>query len=153
MDYDSIEWKEGLRRLQEAQTEIVKLRQRLARYEPQAESSNDCYGMQVVAWYYEIAGERGLSFAPDSNPYKPWVPLYAEGCKARLERLNAEVERLRRDCAEAYQVIGAGMFLDTSQYTQADVERALDNLSAAANGEPRPHDDLLPWPKQDGGVE
>lgn len=31
MDYDRIEWKEGLRRLQEAQTEIVKLRQRLAR--------------------------------------------------------------------------------------------------------------------------
>lgn len=30
MDYDRIEWKEGLRRLQEAQTEIVKLRQSLA---------------------------------------------------------------------------------------------------------------------------
>jgi hypothetical protein len=150
MDYDRPEWKEGLRRLQEAQTEIVKLRQRLARYEPQAESSDDGYGMQVVAWYYEIAGEMGLSFAPDSNPYKPWVPLYAEGGKARLESLCAAVDRLQRDCAEAYQVIGAGMFLDPAEYTQADVERAMDNLSAAANGDPRPHDDLLPWPQQSG---
>jgi hypothetical protein len=58
-----------------------------------------------------------------------------------------EVERLRRDCSEAYQVLGkiaarAGMF------KHPDVERALDNLSAAMVGEPRPHDDLLPWPKK-----
>lgn len=61
--------------------------------------------------------------------------------------LRREVERLRRDCAEAYQVVGAGMLGEPCSYTQADVERALDNLSAAANGEPRPHDDLLPWPR------
>jgi hypothetical protein len=59
----------------------------------------------------------------------------------------SEIERLRRDCAEAYQVIGAGMLLAPVPYTQDDVARALDNLSAAANGDPRPHDDLLPWPK------
>lgn len=99
MDYDSIEWKEGLRRLQEAQTEIVKLRQRLARYEPQAESSNDCYGMQVVAWYYEIAGERGLSFAPDSNPYKPWVPLYAEAIELESDRTPGYARRYSEDDA------------------------------------------------------
>jgi len=37
MDYDSPEWKEGHRRLAELETENVKLRQRLARYELQAE--------------------------------------------------------------------------------------------------------------------
>lgn len=56
------------------------------------------------------------------------------------------IERLRDDCAEAYQVIGAGMLGDPCPYTDEDVERALDNLFAAANGDPRPHDDLLPWP-------
>lgn len=57
-----------------------------------------------------------------------------------------EIERLRQDCAEAYQVLGnlahiAGLF-DTP-----DVVRALDNIYAASVGEPRPHADLLPWPK------
>ena len=62
-------------------------------------------------------------------------------------RLNEEVDRLLRDCSEAYQVIGAGMFMEPCKYTQEDVERALDNLIAAVNGDERPHDDLLPWPK------
>ncbi len=65
---------------------------------------------------------------------------------AERDALREEVERLRRDCAEAYQVVGAGMLGEPCSYTQADVGRALDNLSAAANCEPRPHDDLLPWP-------
>jgi hypothetical protein len=60
--------------------------------------------------------------------------------------LAREVERLRYDCAEAYQVIGAGLVDPPMPYTQDDVVRALDNLVAAANGDPRPHDDLLPWP-------
>ena len=65
----------------------------------------------------------------------------------RIKALTREVERLRRDCAEAYQVIGAGLMEPVSPHTQDDVERALDNLIAAANGDPRPHDDLLPWPR------
>jgi hypothetical protein len=36
------------------------------------------------------------------------------------------------------------MFGEPCAYTQDDVERALDNLIAAAEGEPRTHDDLLP---------
>lgn len=63
------------------------------------------------------------------------------------DALRAEIERLRRDCAEAYQVVGAGMWGKPCDYFQWDVERALDNLLAAAEGKPRPHDDLLPWPK------
>ena len=53
-----------------------------------------------------------------------------------------EIDRLRRDCAEAYQVIGclAGDFFNDDA-----VIRAMDNLFAAANGDPRPHEDLLPF--------
>lgn len=68
-------------------------------------------------------------------------------CELAKMTTDAELERLRQDCGEAYQVIGAGMLGEPVTYAQADVERALDNLSAAANGEPRPHEDLLPWPK------
>lgn len=60
------------------------------------------------------------------------------------------IERLRDDCAEAYQVVGAAMLGEPCAYDDSDVERALDNLSAAANGTPRPHDDLLPWPREQG---
>lgn len=58
-----------------------------------------------------------------------------------------EIERLRRDCAEAYQVVGAisASLLDSESNPPEEVTKALDNLSAAANGEPRPHDDLLPF--------
>lgn len=57
------------------------------------------------------------------------------------------IARLRDDCGEAYQVIGAGMLGDPCSYTEGDVERALDNLIAACNGDPKPHHDLLPWPR------
>jgi hypothetical protein len=55
-----------------------------------------------------------------------------------------ELERLRDDCAGAYQVVGvlaemAGVFNDPQ------VIKALDNLSAASNGDPRPHADVLPF--------
>lgn len=61
----------------------------------------------------------------------------------------SEVSRLRRDCGEAYQVVGHLMHCDGEPppwWTNADVARALDNLSAATVGDPRPHEDLLPWP-------
>jgi hypothetical protein len=57
--------------------------------------------------------------------------------------LRAEVERLRRDCAEAYQVIGAlAVRIRLLQYPA--VEKALENLDAATRGDRRPHADLLP---------
>jgi hypothetical protein len=31
---------------------------------------------------------------------------------------------------------------------ERDLVRALDNLSAAADGRPRPHEDLLPFPRE-----
>lgn len=61
-----------------------------------------------------------------------------------MQELKAENERLRRDCAELYQVIGtmAGHCPDPCDQ---GIIKALDNASAAAAGEPRRHDDLLPF--------
>jgi len=55
-----------------------------------------------------------------------------------------EIDRLREECAIAYQVVGnlaerAGVF-----ETHA-VERVLDNLWAAAEGKPRIHENILPF--------
>jgi hypothetical protein len=65
-----------------------------------------------------------------------------------MRRTNeTEVRRLRRDCAEAYQVIGA-LAATASLLNHPDVISAMDNLAASVDGLPRPHDNLLPFPKQ-----
>jgi hypothetical protein len=56
-----------------------------------------------------------------------------------------EVDRLRRDCADLYQVIGVLAESHGDLFDHPEVIKALDNASAAANGDPRPHDDLLPF--------
>lgn len=67
-----------------------------------------------------------------------------------------EINRLRRDCAEAYQVIGVvwydcrelrliDKYGSKMSFTEKDILRAMDNLSSAVNASQRPHDDLLPW--------
>lgn len=63
--------------------------------------------------------------------------------------MKAEIDRLRQECAEAYQVIGelAGA---AGIVGRPDVVRILDNLSAAAEGEPRPHADVLPFAVDSG---
>lgn len=58
--------------------------------------------------------------------------------------LRAEIERLRQDCSEAYQVVGALAAL-ADLFEHPAVEKALDNLNAAVRGVPRPHADLLPF--------
>jgi formylglycine-generating enzyme required for sulfatase activity len=64
----------------------------------------------------------------------------------RIKQLEAEVERLRGDCAEAYQVLGyLTEWVEDDEH--GDIDRVLDNLWAAQCGEPKPHDDILPWPK------
>lgn len=67
------------------------------------------------------------------------------------KKLAMEVLRLRRDCGEAYQA--AGRMADALGWWQMPpdhpwhrpIEKLLDNLSAAADGDPREHDDLLPF--------
>ena len=53
---------------------------------------------------------------------------------SKVQALDARVKVLQRVCSEAYQLAGT---------VGAPVE-ALDNLSAAANGEPIPHETFLP---------
>lgn len=55
-----------------------------------------------------------------------------------------EIERLRRDCSELYQVIGT-MAEHCPDPSDPAIVKALDNASDAANGDPRRHDDLLPF--------
>ncbi len=61
----------------------------------------------------------------------------AEAMKAELDRLRAERDALRSLCAAAYQVVGA---------VDGPLEM-LDNLLAAANTMPLPHEPHagLPW--------
>lgn len=68
-----------------------------------------------------------------------------------LDARGAQIERLRRDCAEAYQA--TGFLADCLGYwtmaaddpRQAQISKLLDNLSDAAQGDKRRHDDLLPF--------
>lgn len=57
-----------------------------------------------------------------------------EPLRAKIADLEKQRDQLRAVCAEAYQLAGA---------LGAPVE-ALDNLSAAANGDPLPHATFLP---------
>jgi hypothetical protein len=70
----------------------------------------------------------------------------------RLEATAAaEIDRLRSDCAEAYQAVGVlanvvGWWeMPPDHPWHAPIEKLLNNLSAAAEGEPRKHHDLLPF--------
>lgn len=63
---------------------------------------------------------------------------------ADLRLAAKEIDRLRRDCAELYQVIGT-MAEHCPDPSAAVIVKALDNASDAANGDPRRHDDLLPF--------
>lgn len=52
----------------------------------------------------------------------------------RLAALQRRIDDLERVCAEAYQFAG----------TAGAPERVLDNLSAGAEGQPIPHESILP---------
>lgn len=65
--------------------------------------------------------------------------------RKRTTKADREIERLRRDCAEAYQVVGV-LATEASLSNNKAITRALDNLAAAVAGDPRPHEDLLPFP-------
>jgi hypothetical protein len=64
--------------------------------------------------------------------------------KMEREVLQREVLRLREDCAEAYQVVGA-LGAAAGVMGAPQFIKALDNLSAASLGDARPHKDLLPF--------
>jgi hypothetical protein len=70
--------------------------------------------------------------------------LLAPGHGALAEEAAREIERLREECAEAYQVVGA-LADQAGVFDNQAVVKALGNLRSAAAGEPRPHADLLPF--------
>jgi len=78
-----------------------------------------------------------------ANAIRITMPEQPATASLGLAAARAEVERLRRDCAEAYQVIGALAERAGLLHLPA-VEKALGNLDAATRGDPRPHADLLP---------
>jgi hypothetical protein len=59
-------------------------------------------------------------------------------CKKEIKGLRAEIATLRNVCGKAYQLAGT---------YGADV-KALDNLLAAAEGKPIPHESFLPVSNQ-----
>ncbi|WP_149649870.1 hypothetical protein [Azospirillum argentinense] len=60
------------------------------------------------------------------------------------DALLRELQRLRQDCAEAYQVVGT-LAAAVGLLDSVPLAKALDNLSAASQGDARPHEDLLPF--------
>ena len=49
---------------------------------------------EPVAWYYERDTDKGLSFAPDRDPYKCWQPLYTAAPPPRAPLSEEEIERI-----------------------------------------------------------
>src|SRR3954466_14161330 len=70
-----------------------------------------------------------------------WARLLLAG---DLEAKDAEIEQLRRDCRELYQVVGY-LAHHAKLFNDPQTVKALDNACAAAEGKPRPHADLLPF--------
>lgn len=70
--------------------------------------------------------------------------------KLEIVRLRALLAEALEACGEAYQVIGnlAGC---AGIWGHPKVIQAMDNISAAAAGKPRPHANLLPFCIEDAG--
>lgn len=55
---------------------------------------------------------------------------------------DAEIARLRRDCADLHAVLG-GLALMAGMFDDPQVQKALDNARAAAEGGPRLHEAIV----------
>jgi hypothetical protein len=75
-------------------------------------------------------------------------PLYKVDISYKdLLKMIKAITHARNACAEAYQIMGVTLTCDGDVcWEVGDTKRALDNISAAANGKKCPHKDLLPWP-------
>ena len=58
--------------------------------------------------------------------------------------MAARLIDLRALCCEVYQVVGA-LAHQADVFSTPEVERAMNNLVAAINGSPLPHETLLPF--------
>lgn len=92
-------------------------------------------------WWTSQDDGYNVKFGVQDIPPEPFEAFLAS---LRTTPAPSEVERLRRDCAELYQVIGT-MAEHCQDPEDPAIIKALDNASDAANGDPRRHDDLLPF--------
>ena len=124
-------------------------------YDPEdraARSSDGDMALHLMTLDNFLGGQGGVSGAADAREALEQITDYlAEAGSVapssvpaerfemrRVAGENAEIARLRRDCGEMYQVIGV-------LANGRPVLKVLNNALAAANGQPRPHDDLLPF--------
>ena len=133
-------------------------------YDPEdraARSSDGDMALHLMTLDNFLGGQGGVSGAADAREALEQITDYlAEAGSVapssvpaerfemrRVAGENAEIARLRRDCAELYQVIGV-LAEPHADLNGRPVLKVLNNALAAANGQPRPHDDLLPftWP-------
>lgn len=84
-----------------------------------------------------------LTYNRGGQTYHCWKSPTDLAVDVELRRndLLEEIDRLRLDCAEAYQAVGV---LAGDNITEG-IDKLMDNLHAASQGDPRPHDDLLPF--------
>ena len=130
-------------------------------YDPEdraARSSDGDMALHLMTLDNFLGGQGGVSGAADAREALEQITDYlAEAGSVapssvpaerfemrRVAGENAEIARLRRDCAELYQVIGV-LAEPHADLNGRPVLKVLNNALAAANGQPRPHDDLLPF--------
>ena len=110
--------------------------------DPVARSSDGDMALHLMTLDNFLGGQGGVSGAADAREALEQITDYlAEAGSVAPSSVPAErfeIARLRRDCAEMYQVIGV-------LANGRPVLKVLNNALAAANGQPRPHDDLLPF--------
>jgi hypothetical protein len=95
--------------------------------------------MSMEAKQPNAAAMRAVSRIWDSTHLKDYeTPKAAAIIDDEIQPLISQIAALRAVCAEAYQL--AGLFSDRIE----NAKLVLDNLSAAANGEPIPHETFLP---------
>lgn len=64
--------------------------------------------------------------------------------RGEIQEMARELVELRALCGEVYQVVGV-LAHQADVFSTPEVERAMNNLVAASNGSPLPHDTLLPF--------
>ncbi|QMV32437.1 hypothetical protein KMC43_gp62 [Ralstonia phage Raharianne] len=101
-------------------------------------------GQALGVQFYGIGNAHGAA-ERYYRAMRPAVALTMIACIRELEAAEAEVERLRNLCGEMYQVAGAHDASTT----------VLDQLVAATEGVPLPHETLLPYvpPVEAAGME
>ena len=106
-------------------------------------------------WFLAHKGWLGEGWTFEGENYKIRAIWAREDLHPARDECD-DYDRLRRDVSEAYQAVGVmvdiiGWWEMPAEHPwHKPIEKLMDNLAAAAGGEPREHEDLLPFelPKQ-----